>query len=56
MITATCKNSACSQFEAQYNFLGEPQEVECGLCSNFCKLSDSRPDPTEEQNETPSPD
>jgi hypothetical protein len=56
MITATCKNLACGQFDTEYNFLGEPTEIQCGLCSNFCELSNFRLDPLEGTDETPSAD
>lgn len=46
MITAKCINNNCSKFNIEYNFLGEPDRVECGLCGVDCELTDLRPDPT----------
>jgi hypothetical protein len=45
MITATCKNQPCEQYDINYNFLGDPSEVECGTCAINCELTDPRPDP-----------
>jgi hypothetical protein len=47
MITTKCVNDQCSQFEIEYNFLGEPDRVECGSCATNCDISDVRPDPIE---------
>ena len=46
MITATCINPDCSQFEIPYNFEGSPDVVQCGECGVDCELTDPRPDPT----------
>ena len=46
MITATCKNPPCGQYDIDYNFYGDPAEVQCGECGVDCELTDPRPDPT----------
>jgi hypothetical protein len=55
MITATCKNPACSQSQVAVYFLGQPDKVECGTCVSLCELSDPQQDPTEQEtsDETP---
>ena len=45
MITATCKNPDCLQFNIPYNFYGDPAEVQCGECGTDCELTDPQPDP-----------
>ena len=46
MITATCVNTECSQFEIAYYCLGNPDPVQCGECGQNDFLSDPQPDPT----------
>lgn len=47
MITATCKNSECSQHDVNCNVWGNPSPVECGACRKHCELTDLRDDPAE---------
>jgi hypothetical protein len=46
VITATCKNQPCGQYDINYNFYGDPAEVQCGECGIDCELTDPQPDPT----------
>jgi hypothetical protein len=48
MITATCKNASCSQFEVAVYFLGQPDNVECGTCVTLCDLSDPEQETSDE--------
>lgn len=52
MITATCKNENCQQYAIGYLIIGQPENVECGLCCQDTELTDSQADPQNQENIT----
>jgi len=44
MISATCRNTDCTQADILYNCEGDHDRIVCGTCDKDCELTDSRPD------------
>ena len=45
MISATCRNTDCTQADTLYNCEGDHTRIVCGTCDKDCELTDPRPDP-----------
>ena len=45
MVTFTCKVKDCPNEKVQYNFLGNPENAECGGCHAILEANDLRDDP-----------
>jgi len=45
MMTFTCKTTDCTQQNVSYDFIGEPNYVECGNCGVKILGENLRPDP-----------
>ena len=47
MISATCRNTDCTQADILYNCEGNHNRIVCGTCDKDCELTDPRPDTTD---------
>jgi hypothetical protein len=45
MVTFKCTKKDCANKDVEYNFLGNPENAQCGGCETILEPKDSRPDP-----------